>query len=157
MITIEAFRYSHFNSCHPPVVKKAFINLKTKQWDWLELTLQKQHLARVLWNSNNAWEHEAIIKGSLSGVIFASRPKANERILPFATTNNPVASNLKQKLMEQWTRVQNQSMLKTNHLKLTSDYIKKVYLLRMCLFDQNSISKGPIKDTNFKLTVIIFI
>ena len=82
---------------------------------------------------------------------------ANERILPFATTNNPVASNLKQKLMEQWTRVQNQSLLKTNHLKLTSDYIKEVYLLRMCLFDQNSISKGPIKDTNFKLTVIIFI
>ena len=75
---------------------------------------------------------KTVMEGSLSGVIFASRPKANERILPFATTNNPVASNLKQKLMEQWTRVQNQSLLKTNHLKLTSDYIKEVYLLGMC-------------------------
>ena len=50
---------------------------------------------------------KTVVEGSLSGVIFASRPKANERILPFATKNHPVVSNLKQTLVEQWTRIQN--------------------------------------------------
>ena len=66
---------------------------------------------------------KTVIEGSLSGVIFASRPKANERILPFGTTYHPVVSNVKRTLMEQWTRIQNQPLLKTFHLKLTSDNI----------------------------------
>lgn len=44
-----------------------------------------------------------------------------------------------------------------NHSFETDLRIKEVYLSRMRLFDQNSFSKGPTKDTNFKLTVIIFI
>ena len=67
---------------------------------------------------------KAIIERSLSGVNFAARPsaltqkkKANERILPFVTTYHPAASNLKQTLMEQWSLIQNQPLLKTIYLK----------------------------------------
>ena len=55
-----------------------------------------------------------------SGVNFAARPsaltqkkKANERILPFVTTYHSAMSNLKQTLMEQWSLIQNQPLLKT--------------------------------------------
>ena len=59
-----------------------------------------------------------------SGVNFAARPsaltqkrKANERILPFVTTYHSAMSNLKQTLMEQWSLIQNQPLLKTIYLK----------------------------------------
>ena len=62
---------------------------------------------------------------SLSGVNFAVRPsaltkkkKANERILPFVTTYHPAVNNFKQALMEQWSLIQNQPLLKTIYLKL---------------------------------------
>ena len=45
------------------------------------------------------------------------KKKANERILPFATTHHPAVSNLKQTLMEQWSLIQNQPLLKTIYLK----------------------------------------
>ena len=57
---------------------------------------------------------------SLSEVNFAARPsaltqkkRANERILPFVTTYDPAVNNLKQTLMEQWSLIQNQPLLKT--------------------------------------------
>ena len=40
------------------------VSLKAKEWDCLELTLQKQHLRRALWSSNNTWRHAAILKQS---------------------------------------------------------------------------------------------
>ena len=65
-----------------------------------------------------------VIERSLSGVNFAARPsaltqkkKANERILPFVTTYHPPVNNLKQTLMEQWSLIQNQPLLKTIYLK----------------------------------------
>ena len=67
---------------------------------------------------------KTIIESSLSGVNFAARPsaltqkkKANERILPFVTTFHPAVSNLMQTLMEVWSLIQNQSLLKTIYLK----------------------------------------
>ena len=57
-------------------------------------------------------------------VNFADRPsaltqkkKAKERILPFVTTYHPAVNNLKQTLMEQWSLIQNQPLLKTIYLK----------------------------------------
>ena len=65
-----------------------------------------------------------VIERSLSEVNFAARPsalrqkkKANERILPFVTTCHPAVNNLKQTLMEQWSLIQNQPLLKTIYFK----------------------------------------
>ena len=65
-----------------------------------------------------------VTERSLSEVNFAARPsaltqkkKANERILPFVTTYHPAVNNLKQTLMEQWSLMQNQPLLKTIYLK----------------------------------------
>ena len=70
---------------------------------------------------------KTVIERSLSGVNFADRPSAltqknmaKERILPFVTihyTYHPAANNLKQTLMEQWSLIQNQPLLKTIYLK----------------------------------------
>ena len=67
---------------------------------------------------------KTVIERSLSGVNFADRPSAltqknmsKERILPFTTTYHPAVNNLKQTLMEQWSLIQNQPLLKTIYLK----------------------------------------
>ena len=67
---------------------------------------------------------KTIIERSLSGVNFAARPSAltqkkmaNERILPFVTMSHLAVSNLNQTLMEQWSLIQNQPLLKTIYLK----------------------------------------
>ena len=67
---------------------------------------------------------KTVIERSLSGVNFTDIPsaltqkkKANERILPFVTTYHPAVDNLKQTLMEQWSLIQNQPLLKTIYLK----------------------------------------
>ena len=66
---------------------------------------------------------------SLSGVYFAARPsalkqkkKANERTLSFVTTYHPAVNNLKHTLMEQWSLIQNQPLLKTIYLKPIISY-----------------------------------
>ena len=63
-------------------------------------------------------------KQHFSGVNFAARPsaltqkkKANKRILPFVTTYYSAVDNLKQTLMELWSVIQNQPLLKTIYLK----------------------------------------
>ena len=64
-----------------------------------------------------------VIERSLSEVNFAARPSAltqkkkAKRILPFVTTYHPAVNNLKQTLMEQWSLMQNQPLLKTIYLK----------------------------------------
>ena len=65
---------------------------------------------------------KTVTKRSLSGVNFAARPSAlkqkkNERTLPFVTTYHPAVNNLKQTLMEQWSLIHNQPLLKTTYLK----------------------------------------
>ena len=65
---------------------------------------------------------ENIIERSLSEVNVASRqsalsrtqkPKGHECLLPFVTTYHPSVKNLKQILMEHWTLIHNQPLLKT--------------------------------------------
>ena len=76
----------------------------------------KQHLRKCSYP-------KTIIERFLSGAVnFAARPsaltqKAKEKILPFVTTYHPAMSNLKQTLMEQWSLIQNQPLLKTIYLK----------------------------------------
>ncbi|CAH3156172.1 unnamed protein product [Porites evermanni] len=51
-----------------------------------------------------------------ANAAFAAR-KQKHRILPFVTTYHPAVNNLKQTLMEQWSLIQNQPLLKTIYLK----------------------------------------
>ena len=67
---------------------------------------------------------KTLVESSLPGVTFASRQSAltkkkneNERLLPFVTTYQPAVKNLKQILMEQWSLIQNQPLLKTIYKK----------------------------------------
>ena len=86
---------------------------------------------------------KTVIERSLSGVNFAAIPsaltqkkKANERILPFVTTYHSAVDNLKQTLMELWSLIQNQPLLKTNYLKLTViTYICYYDEIEILLFD----------------------
>ena len=54
-------------------------SLKGKQWDCLELSPQKQHLRRALWNSNNVWGHAATLKQSWGPFIWS---RLRETALP---------------------------------------------------------------------------
>ena len=64
-----------------PVLKMVSLNSPAKQWDCLELTLQKQHhLRRALWNSNNAWGHAAILKQSYKGLSQGSTLLLDHRL-----------------------------------------------------------------------------
>ena len=63
---------------------------------------------------------KTVIERSFSGVNFAARPsaltqkkKANERILPFVTTYHSAVMTL----MELWSLIQNQPLLRTIYLK----------------------------------------
>ena len=49
-------------------------------------------------------------------------------ILPFVTMYRPAVSNLKQTLMEQWSLIQNQPLLKTIYLETPIVYTKEVNL-----------------------------
>ena len=67
---------------------------------------------------------KTVIEKSLSGVNFAARSSAltqkkmaNERILPFVTTYHPAVNDLRQTLMEKWSLIQNQPLLKTIYFK----------------------------------------
>ena len=114
-------------STHPIHPSMKMVSLKAKQWDCLELTHQstfeespvkfKQHLRARGYA-------KTVIQRSLSRVNFAARPlvltqkkTTNERILPFVTTYYQAVNNLKQTLMEQWSLIQNQLLLKTIYLK----------------------------------------
>ena len=70
------------------------------------------------------YTRKTVIEKSFSAVNFAVRPsaltqkkKANERILPFVTTYHSAVDNLKETLMELWSLIQNQPLLKTSYLK----------------------------------------
>ena len=67
---------------------------------------------------------KTVIERSFSGTNFAARlsaltqkKKANERILPFVTTYHSAVDNLKQTLMELWSLIENQPLLRTIYLK----------------------------------------
>ena len=62
---------------------------------------------------------KTVIERSFTGVNFAARPSAltqkitaNERTLPFVTTYHSALDNVKQTLMEQWSLIQNQPLIK---------------------------------------------
>ena len=122
----ETFQYTHFNSCHPPGVKNGFIKgeairlLRTNS----SKTTFEESLVKFKQRLRARGYPKPIIERCLSGVNFASRPSAlkqkkkdHERLLPFVTTYHPGVRNLKEILMEHWSFIQNQPLLRTIYPK----------------------------------------
>ena len=118
----ETFQFTHFASCHPPGVKYGFI--KREAYILLRTNSSKrtfeESLVKFKQRLKACGYPENIIERSLSGVNFASRQsaltqkkKGHERILPFVTTYHPAVKNLKRILMEHWSDIQKQPLLKT--------------------------------------------
>ena len=122
----ETFQYTNFNSCHPPGMKNGFIKGEAMRLPRTNSskTSFEESLVKFKQHLRIRGYPKTVIERSLSEVNFADRPsaltqkkKAKERILPFVTTYHPAVNNLKQTLMEQWSLIQNQPLLKTIYLK----------------------------------------
>ena len=133
----ETFQYTHFNSCHPSGVKNGFIKGETMRLlrNNSSKTTFEESLVKLKQRLRTHGYPKTVIERSLSGVNFAARPsaltqkkKANERILSFVSTYHPAVSNPKQTLMEQWSLIQNQPLLKTIYLKSPVISYKEVSL-----------------------------
>ncbi|XP_068742030.1 uncharacterized protein [Montipora capricornis] len=119
----ETFQYTHFTSCHPLGVKRGFI--KGEAIRLLRTNSSKTTFEECLTNFKRRLEADGYpknyIESSLSEVTFDSRQsalnpqkhKTAERILPFVTTYHPAVKKLKQIVMENWSFIENQPLLKT--------------------------------------------
>ena len=118
----ETFQYTHFSSCHPPGVKNGFIKgeaMRLLRTNFSKTTFEER-LVKFKQHLRPRGYPKTVIEWSLSEVNFNSlkqKKKADERILPFVTTCHPAVNNLKQTLMEQWSLIQNQPLLRTIYLK----------------------------------------
>ncbi|XP_068672931.1 uncharacterized protein [Montipora foliosa] len=119
----ETFQYTHFTSCHPPGVKRGFI--KGEAISLLRTNSSKTTFEECLTNFKRRLEARGYpknyIESSLSEVTFDSRQsalnqqkhKTAERLLPFVTTYHSAVKKLKQIVMENWSFIENQPLLKT--------------------------------------------
>ena len=116
----ETFQYTHFESCHPPGVRKGFVkgealrllrtNSSKAKFDE-HITLFKQRLQHRGYPDN-------LLKMTLSEVNFSQRmsalqnkQKTCKRIMP-VTESCPSMSDLKHTLMNKWHLIQNQPSLR---------------------------------------------
>ena len=124
----ETFQYKHFTSCHPPGVIKGFI--KGEAMRLLRTNSSKTSFEECLVKFKRRLQARRYpktpVERSLSGVTFASRQSALAQkrktitrgySVPFVTMYQPAVKNLKQILMEQWSLIQNQPLLKTIYKK----------------------------------------
>ena len=117
----KTFQYTHFSSCHPPGVKRGFIEgeaLRLLQTNSTKETFEekiKQFESRLI----ERGYPKNLVQRSLSEVIFENRkqalqqkPHTNKRILPFVTQYHPSVTNLKQIRMENWHLIERQPLLR---------------------------------------------
>ena len=139
----ETFRYAHFNSCHSPGVKNGFIKaeamrpLRTNS----SKSSIKESLVKFKQHLRTRGYPKTFIERSLSRFNFAARPwaltqkkKDNERILPVSTKYQPAVNNLKHRLMEEWSLIQNQPLLETIYLKPLMISYNRGKFLKVTLF-----------------------
>ena len=110
----ETFQNTHFTSCHPPGVKRGFINgealrlLRTNSSE----TMFEGNLSKFKLHLIKRGYPKKLLRRTLSEVNFATRQtallqknKTRKRVLPFVTTNQPSVLN--------WDLIQNQPLLNT--------------------------------------------
>ena len=118
----ETFQYIHYTSCHPPGVQQGFI--KGEAIRLLRTNSSETHFQEAISNFKTRLEARCypknLIDGTLSEVNFSGRQSAlrkqtkrtHEGIIPFVATYHPAVKNLKQLLMQEWSLIHNQPMLK---------------------------------------------
>ena len=92
----ETFQYTEFTACHPPGVKRGFINGEA-------LRILRTNSSRINFEENiNRGYPEKLTEKTLAEVKFESRKEAlntktekNKRILPFVTQYQSSVPNLK--------------------------------------------------------------
>ena len=119
----ETFQYTHYSSCHPPGVKRGFI--KGEAIRLLRTNSSEKNFQEAMCNFKTRLEArgypKSLIERTLSEVSFAGRQSALKKqtkqtkgkIMPFVTTYHPGVKDLKQILMQKWSLIQNQPLLKT--------------------------------------------
>ena len=118
----ETFQYTNFYSCHPPGVKKGFIegeSLRLQRTNSSQITFERNirnFQNRLLERGYPA----AILRKYLSEVKVADRKtalqqrnkSARKQLLPFVRQYHPALPSLKRILMGKWHRIQNQQRLR---------------------------------------------
>lgn len=107
---------------HPTDVKRGFI--KSEAIRLLRTNSSETKFQEAISNFKTRLEARGypknLIDGTLTEAKFSGRrsalrkqtKKTHERIIPFVTTYHPAVKNLKQLLMQEWSLIQNQPMLK---------------------------------------------
>jgi len=132
----KSFQYTHFSSFHPPGVKRGFI--KGEAIRLLRPNSSKTTFEECLANFKRRLEARGYPKKyterSLSEFTFYSlrqsalkkqKQKMLERLLPFVTTYHPAIKKLKQIVMEHWSPIENQPLLKTIFKKASDHILQK--------------------------------
>ena len=119
----ETFQYTHYSSCHPPGVKRGFI--KGEAIRLLRTNSSEKNFQEAMCNFKTRLEArgypKSLIEKTVSEVSFAERQSALKKqtkqtkgkIMPFVTTYHPGVKNVKQILVQKWSLIQNQPLLKT--------------------------------------------
>ena len=116
----ETFQYTHFDSCHPPGVRKGFTKggaprlLRTKS----SKVKFDEHIALFKQRLQQRGYPDNLLNMTLSQVNFSQRmsalqnkQKTRKIILPFVTEYRPSMPDLKHILINKWRLIQNQPLL----------------------------------------------
>ena len=117
----ETFQYTHFDSCHPPGVRKGFIKVEAIRLLRTNSSKAKfdEHIALLKQRLQHRGYPDNLLNMILSKVNFSQRmsalqnkQKTRKRILPFVTEYRPSMPDLKHILMNKWHLIQNQPLLR---------------------------------------------
>ena len=119
----ETFQYTHSTSCHPPGVKRGFIKgeaIRLLRTNSSEINFQEA-ISSFKTRLQTRGYPKQLVEKTVSEVTFAGwqsalhkqSRKTDEKIMPFVTTFHPGVKKLKQILMQKWSFIQNQPLLKT--------------------------------------------
>ena len=126
----ETLQYTHFSLCHPPGVKRGFIEgeaLRLLRTSSTKATFEEKikHFESRLIKRGYP---KNLVQRTLSEVIFENRkqalqqkPRTNKRI----TQYHPSVTNLKQILMENWHLKERQTIAQRNLQGTSSNFIQK--------------------------------
>ena len=115
----ETFQYTHFDSYHPPGVRKGFIkgealrltNSSKAKFD-KHIALFKQRLQHRGYPHNLLNRTKSEINFSQTISALQNKQKTRKRILPFVTEYRPSMPDLKHILVNKWHLIQNQLLLR---------------------------------------------
>ena len=117
----ETFQYTHFDSCHPPGIRKSFIKgeaLSVLRTNSLKAKFD-EHIALFKQRLQHRSYPDNLLNRTLSEINFSQRlsalqnkQKTRTRTLAFITEYRPSMPDLKHILVNKWHLIQNQPLLR---------------------------------------------